>query len=719
MSTRPDTLLRPIALRKPAWRRAAFLALCAAAPLFTPLPGSAVAAPDAAPSDSRDAQAGSDGLYLGWMDRSLAPGVDFFRYANGGWLKANPIPRDRSYWGVDSVLEKENQTFIRELVESLGRQDWPEGSAQRKVADFYVSGMDEKSIDAAGASPLEPEFARIAAIRTPADVAEEIAHLQTLGVAAPLSLGQMQDFNDSTQVIAAVAQSGLGLPNRDYYLKSEPTFKSVRAAYVGHVARMLALLGDAPAAAELESKSVMQLETRLADASMSDVEQRNPHAVYHPMTIDKAQALTPHLDWHALMLRAGHPEIASFNVGMPEFFRAVDRELARTPVADWQTYLRWQLLDAYAPFLSKAFVDEDFRMTAALTGAEELQARWLRVLHAEDQAIGFAIGELYVARRFPPAAKQAATAIVDRVRDALRADLSTLSWMTPATRTAAVAKLDLMQLRVGYPDQWRDYGLLVIDRGPYVLNVMRANSFEFARQLAKVGKPVDRSEWYMTPQTVNAYYDPSMNSLNVPAGILQRPYFDAGWSDAVNYGATGATVGHEMTHGFDDEGAQFDGYGNLRDWWAPADLKKFRAATRCISEQYSAFTVGSGMHVQGDLVTGEATADLGGLMLAWRAMHAGAAPAAGNAAAAVSAPTAGNAQSVAGFTPDQQFFLAFAHSWAGAIRPQQAEELVTTDPHPPADDRTNGTLANSPDFQRAFAIEGPGPMVKKDRCVIW
>jgi putative endopeptidase len=698
MSTRPEHGRTPVVSRgTPPLKAAALLVLAAAAALGT---ASAMAAAQAAVA--------SDGLYLDWMDRSVSPAADFFRYANGGWLKSHPIPPDRSYWGVDSVLEQENQTFIRDLVESLGREDWPAGSPQRKVADFYRSGTDEKAIDAAGAQPLEPELARIAAVGTPAGLEEEIAHLQTIGVTAPLSLGQMQDFKDSTQVIAVVTQSGLGLPNRDYYSKDE--FKAARKAYVGHVARMLVLLGDTPALAARESKTVMELETRLADASMSDVEQRNPHSVYHPMTLDKAQALTPHLDWHSLLLHAGHPEIASLNVGMPEFFRAVDRELARTPIADWKTYLRWQLLDAYAPFLSKPFVDEDFRMTSVLTGAEELQVRWLRVLRAEDQAIGFAIGEIYVARRFSPAAKQAAIALVARVRDALRADLATLAWMTPATRAAAAAKLDLMQLRVGYPDQWRDYSGLVIDRGPYALNVMRANTFEFDRQLAKVGKPVDRSEWYMTPQTVNAYYDPSMNSLNVPAGILQPPYFDASWSDAVNYGATGAAVGHEMTHGFDDEGAQFDGYGNLEDWWAPADLAKFRAATRCISDQYSGFTVAGGLHVQGDLVTGEAAADLGGLILAFRAMHA--TDEAGDAPAAAD-------RSMGGFRRDQAFFIAFAHSWASAIRPQQAEELVTTDPHPPADDRTNATLANSPEFQRAFAIPAPGPMVKKDRCVIW
>jgi putative endopeptidase len=343
-------------------------------------------------------------------------------------------------------------------------------------------------------------------------------------------------------------------------------------------------------------------------------------------------------------------------------------------------------------------------MTAELTGAEELQVRWLRVLKAEDDALGFAIGQMYVAHKFPPAWKEAAAAVVARIRAALHDDLSTLSWMSPATRSAAQQKLDLMQLRIGYPEQWRDYSGLTVDRGPYALNVMRANAFEMQRQLAKIGKPVDRSEWYMTPQTVNAYYDPSMNSLTVPAGILQPPYFDLSFSDPVNYGATGAAIGHEMTHGFDDEGAQFDGHGNLKDWWAAADLARFHAATECIAEQYSQFAVGAGMHVQGALVTGEAAADLGGLVLAWRALHA----------AAPSHPaTPGE------FTADQQFFIAFAHSWASVTRLKQAEKMVTTDPHPPAEDRTNGSLANSPAFQKAFGLRAQSPMVKAHRCVIW
>jgi len=652
--------------------------------------------------------ASADGLYSDWLDRAMPPRQDFFRYANGGWLKSHPIPPDRSYWGVDSILEQENQSFIRNLVESLGKKEWPAGSAQRKVSDFYLSGMDERGIEAAGIAPLQPELARIEAIGTSSQLLEEFAHLQSIGVAAPMQIGQMQDFKDSTQVIAVANQGGLGLPNRDYYLRNEPNFQSARTAYVQHVSRMFALLGDAPAAAESESKAVMALETRLAAASMSEVEQRDPSAIYHPSTMDRAEARWPHLHWRGLFASLGHPEVGSLNVGMPQYFEAVDRELTATPLADWKTYLRWQLIDSFAPYLSKAFVDEDFHMIAVLTGAQELQARWLRVLRAEDEALGFAIGQLYVAQKFPPSAKQAAADMVSRIRDALREDLSTLAWMTPATRQAALQKLALMELRVGYPDRWRDYSGLEIDRGPYVQNVMRANEFEQKRELAKIGKPVARSEWYMTPQTVNAYYDPSMNSLNVPAGILQPPYFDLSWPDAVNYGSIGAAIGHEMTHGFDDEGARFDGYGNLRDWWASADKSKFRRATRCIAEQYSQFTVNGGLHVQGELVTGEATADLGGLKLAWRAWRS-------LTREAPLARAAGNGE----YTPEQVFFIAFAHSWAGVVRPEQLQEMITTDPHPPAQYRTNATLANSPEFQAAFDAPNASPMVKADRCVIW
>jgi putative endopeptidase len=672
--------------------------------------------------------ASPDGRYPRWLDPSVAPGSDFYRFANGGWLNEHPIPPDRSYYGVDTLLEQKNQTFIRELVESLSARDWPEGSTERKVTDFYRSGMDEAGIESAGLAPLAPELARIAAIGDRAGLLEEIAHLALLGITAPLQVGPMQDFKDSTRVIAFASQSGLGLPNRDYYLKPEPNFRAARAAYLEHVARMLELLGDAPEAARHAAQAVLALETRLAAASMPDAEQRNPATIYHPLSIQRARALTPHLDWGALLGSMGHGEIELLNVGMPQFFETVDRELDRTSLEDWRSYLRWQLIDGFAPYLPKAFVDEDFRMSSVLTGAKQLQARWLRVLRAEDDALGFALGRLYVEQRFSPAARAAAVAIVLRIRDALSADLATLSWMTPATRAAARRKLDLMELRVGYPDRWRDYGDLSIDRASYAGNVLRANQFEMRRQLAKIGKPVDRSEWYMTPQTVNAYYDPSMNSLNVPAGILQPPYFDPQWPDAANYGATGATVGHEMTHAFDDEGSKFDGHGNLKDWWAGADSRRFRRATRCIGEQYSRFTVSGGLHVQGALVTGEATADLGGLELAFRAWQQArtaqeasrGAEEASRGAQASRAPLGASLREAGARSSDaQEFFIAFAHSWAGALRPEQAQELVTTDPHPPAQFRTNATLANSPEFQQAFELPASSPMVNRDRCVIW
>ncbi len=399
----------------------------------------------------------ADGLYLDWLDRSVAPGKDFFQFANGGWIKSHPIPPDRAAWGVDTLLEQQNQVFIRDLIESLARENWAAGTPERKIADFYASGMDETAIDAAGTEPLAPELARIAAIATRDELPQAFAHLMSIGVEAPLSIGQMQDFEDSRRVIAVASQSGLGLPNRDYYLKKEASFKAARVAYVAHIARMLVLLGDAAPTAAAESKAIMALETRLARVSMPEAEQREPRAIYHPMTLEAVHTIAPHLELRHMLSELKAPQIDSLNVGMPDFLKAVDREIADTSLADWKAYLRWQLLDTYAPYLSAPVVAEDFRMTAELTGAEQLQARWLRVLNAEDDALGFAIGKLYVVQKFPPAWKQAAAEIVVRIRDALHDDLNTLAWMSPATRLAAQQKLDLMELRIGYPEEWRDY----------------------------------------------------------------------------------------------------------------------------------------------------------------------------------------------------------------------------------------------------------------------
>lgn len=648
----------------------------------------------------------TDGQYLDWLDRSVKPDIDFFHFANGGWLKANPIPPDRSEWGAYVAVDLQNQRFIHDMVEKASQDTKAEpSSTQQKVGDFYASGMDEKAINNAGIKPLQPELDRIANISTIEQLPDEFAHLQMIGVAAPLALMQMQDYKDSSKVIAMAMQAGLGLPDRDFYVQPGDTSEKIRAEYVKHIARTFQLLGDSPALAETEAKSVMTLETSLAKGSMTDVAMRDPKAIYHPMDVASVNTLTPRLHWQDLMAGIGHPEIRGLNVATPDFFKTVNKELTHTSLSDWKTYLRWQLVQTYASYLSQPFVDENFRMSSVLTGEKQLKPRWQRVLRAEDAALGFAIGKMYVEQKFPPSYKQAATQMVNQIRDAMREDLKTLAWMTPATREAAIKKLDMMELRVGYPDKWRDYSALQIDRGPYALNVMRATTFEQQRELAKIGKPVDRSDWDMTPQTVNAYYDPSMNNLNIPAGVLQPPLYDPSWPDSVNYGNTGATIGHEMTHGFDDQGAQFDGHGNLKNWWAPSDLKKFQAAVNCIADQYSQYTVDGGVHVQGKLVTGEAIADQGGLLLALRAFHA--------------QPAFAHANTIDGFTPNQQFFIAYGHSWAMATRPETAKTRVTTDPHPPEIYRTNGVLANMSEFQQAFGIAPPSPMIKPDRCVIW
>lgn len=670
---------------------------CVLLAVLCALPASLLAA--AAPA------ANGEGLHLDWLDRSVNPAQNFFEFANGGWQKKNPIPPAYSRWGTFNILQIQNQETIREILEQAAKAHAKPGSTEQKVGDFYASGMNEALIDKEGAKPLAPEFRRIAAIRNFKDLQREVAHLQMIGVDALFNFGQMQDFKDSSKVIGAAFQGGLGLPDRDYYLKDDPKFKQIRAEYQAHIARMFELLGDAKGKAAAEAKAVMALETRLAQASMSRVEQRNPRAIYHVMNLVELDRTTPAFSWKAYFAEVGHPEIKSINLAMPEFFKALNGELKSASLDEWKTYLRWHLIDAFAPYLSKPFVEENFRMVSALTGAKELRPRWQRVVSAEDQALGFAVGKLYVEKKFPPSSKKAVLEILHNIRTALKEDLETLAWMTPATREAALKKLDLMGERIGYPDKWRDYSKLKIDRGPYVLNVLRANEFLQKRELDKIGKPVDKNEWFMTPQTVNAYYDPSMNNINFPAGILQPPFFDPKAPAAVNYGALGFVMGHEMTHGFDDQGAQFDGHGNLKNWWTPEDLKKFQAATACISDHFSRYTVDGDLHVQGKLVTGEATADLGGLTLAWRAFHA--------------SPTYRQARTIDGFTPDQQFFLGAAHVWASNIRPEEARRLVTIDPHPPAMYRVNGTVANMPQFQQAFGVPSASPMVNKHRCVIW
>jgi putative endopeptidase len=647
-----------------------------------------------------------EALYLDWIDSQASPTQDFFAYANGSWQKKNPIPPDHASWGSFNILQEKVQNQLHQMLIAAAKDQLAApGSITQKVGDFYYSGMDEELINKVGIEPLKPEFARIEAIKNLADLQKLITHLHLMGVDVLFGFGSMQDFKNSKEMIGAAMQGGLGLPDRDYYLKEDKKFQKIRSAYVGHMAKMFGLLGDSPDKSLMEAATVMRIETILAKASMSQTEQRDPYAIYHMMDRQELQRITPNFSWPQYLSAIGLPEIKRINLAMPNFFKVLNEQFQNIPLEDWKTYLRWHLVDSFATYLSQPFVDQNFRMLSVLTGTEKLLPRWKRVVNTENGALGFAIGKLYVEKYFPPSSKQAVLEIINNIHTALEQDLKTLKWMAPETRQAALKKLALMEERVGYPEKWWDYSTLKVDRGPYVLNVIRANQFLVKRDLNKIGNPIDRSEWAMPPQTINAYYDPSMNNLNIPAGILQAPFFDPQAPMAINYGAIGFVIGHEMTHGFDDQGAQFDGYGNLKNWWTEADLKKFQAATHCIVEQFSKYKVDGDLPVQGKLVVGEATADLGGLTLAYHAFR--------NSKAYQEAPTINN------LTPDQQFFLSTAHVWASNLRPEQARNLVTTDPHPPMIYRVNGTLANMPQFQAAYSVPAGSLMVNKSRCVIW
>ena len=645
-------------------------------------------------------------LHLDWLDTRVAPQQDFYMYANGNWKIENPIPDDYASWGSFSILQEKNQIAIHKMVAEIAKNSKsPSDSLQQKVGDFYYSGMDLATINKVGIKPLTSEFAQIEAIQSMADLQAEIEHLHQYGINVGFTFQAMQDFDNSTQMIAAIAQAGLSLPNKDYYLKTDKKFVAIRKAFLNHMKTMLQFLGDKSQQTQHEAQVVMRIETELAKGSMSQITQRDPHAIYHLMSLDQLSHLSTHFDWTGYFQARGYSDIKHLNVAMPEFIRTFDGMLATVSLNDWKIYLKWHVLNALAPYLSDNFVKQNFKMSAILSGVKSLPPRWKQVIGTESGMLGFAIGELYVQKHFSPEAKQQVLDMITHIRQVLRKDLSNLAWMTEETRKAAIKKLDKMEDRVGYPDKWWDYSTLQIDRGPYVLNVLRSGAFLVKRELDKVGKPIDRTEWAMTPQTVNAYYDPSMNSINIPMGILQSPYFDPAAPVAINYGGIGVVIGHEITHGFDDQGSQFDEQGNLHNWWTDEDLKKFKAATQCITNQFSHYTVNGSIPVQGGLVVGEATADLGGVTLAYRAFHA--------------AENYDQQATIRHFNPDQQFFLSFAHIWANNIRPEHAHHLILLDPHPPTQYRVNGSLANIPQFKKDFQVSEPTLMVNPNPCVIW
>lgn len=642
------------------------------------------------------------------IDRSVSACQDFNKFANGGWITKNPIPGAYSVWGRFTQLDEQNVNVLHDILDGLSKGKSKPGNEQ-KIADFYAACMDEPKIETEGIKPLEPELQRIAKISDLLSLQDEIASLHARRIPAVFGFGASQDFKDSTQIIAQLVQGGLGLPDRDYYLSEDEKIKATRAEYEKHVARTFELMGDTPEQAAREATTVVKIETRLAENSATRIQRRNPEANYHPMAKDMLIEMTPDFDWGRYLRNINLPEVGKVNVGQPDFFKAASKLLKEMPIEDWKVYLRWHVVNAASNTLSSKFVQESFDFNGKyLQGTKEMLPRWKRCVASTDRALGEALGQLYVAKTFTPQAKERARTMVANLVTALKDDLTTLSWMSDETRMKAIAKLEAYVRKIGYPDKWRDYEALRVNRGAYYGNAIAAGEFDFRRNLGKIGKPVDRTEWGMSPPTVNAYYNPQFNEIVFPAGILQPPFYDPKADDAFNYGGIGAVIGHEMTHGFDDQGARFDANGNLLMWWTPDDYKKFTDRTNCVVKQFDSFEVEPGLFQKGQLVVGESVADLGGLTVAFAAYQ--------KSIAGKPRP-----KDINGFTPEQRFFLGWAQIWAQNIRPEAARLRNGTDPHPLGRFRVNGPLSNMPQFSAAYACKEGDAMVRPvdKRCQIW
>jgi putative endopeptidase len=651
----------------------------------------------------------------GFFDTTLKPGKNFYEYANGGWFKHAKIPADQAQWGAQEELEKRNELILRALAESTVKQiaqgKAKPGSIEQKVGDFYASGMDETTINAQRAKPLAPYLAAIDKIADPTSLATAVGQLHAIGLAPVFNLDGDQDEKNTVAQIAILRQGGLGLPNCEYYTKDDDASKKLREQYVQHVARMFMLLGQPKDTAANAAQIVLRVETALAKVSKTPVQLRDPEGNYHKMTLAELAGQTAGFNWDAYYKAVGVTDPGAMDVAQPEFFKGAAEALAAIPLADWKTYLTWNLLHATAPSLSNDFVSENFRFFGTtLRGTKELLPRWRRVLRAVDGGVGEALGEIYVRENFPPEAKRRMLVMIGDLKDSLREHIERLDWMGSETKKAALEKLSTLNAKIGYPDKWRDYGALEIKRQPYVSNVIAASAFDLRRRLARIGRPVDPTEWDMTPPTVNAYYNPLRNEIVFPAGILQPPFFDLKADDAGNYGSTGATIGHEMTHGFDDEGRQYDAQGNLKNWWTDEDVKRFEERGEKIVQQFNQFSI-AGTHLNGKLTEGENIADLGGLKVAYAALQKRLAQ----------LPESERNKKIGGLTPSQRFFIAYAQSWREKSRPEYLQLLIKSNPHSPPEFRVNGPLANLPDFANSFGISADSPMVQPEaeRVIIW
>jgi putative endopeptidase len=662
---------------------------------------SATPAPTAPPVKQR-------GVFVDDINRGADPCNDFFDYANGAWRASNPIPPSMVRWSrrwQSGELAKEQLKVI--LDEVSVRKDWPKGSVERLITDHYGSCMDEARIEAQGVKPIQPLLKRIDALKDAAGLQRMIAELHAMGVSAPFGIAAESDFATPTNVIAHVYANALGLPDRDYYFKPEPRFAEAREKYRAHMVSMFKLAGSNDKAAAKAAEVVYSMETAFAEDSLDMVALRNPANLDHRTPFAELKKLTPAFDWSAYF-RAAKISEAELNVFEPKFLAEFDRQLKETPLASWRLYLKWNVLRSAAPHLSKAFAEEHFNFAEKyLGGAKEMKPRWKRCVESTDQLLGEALGQKYAEKHFPPAAKARMQEMVTNLLSAMKDSIEGLPWMGPETRKKALEKLSTFNPKIGYPDKWKDYSSVLIDRSQFWQNVVAGRQFNVADDRATINKPVDRGRWGMTPPTSNAYYNPFLNEIVFPAGILQPPAFSMEATDAVNYGAIGVVIGHEISHGFDDQGAKFDAQGRLKNWWTDEDLKRFEERGKCVADQFEGYFIEPGIHHNGQLVLGESIGDLAGAKIAYLALQ--------------KAMKKNPIPKIDGFTPEQQFFIAWGQFRGDAIRPETQRLMVQSDPHPTGQYRVIGPLSNMPEFQRAFGCKDGSPMVRPTakRCEVW
>jgi len=660
-----------------------------------------------AQSAAPDANAGrSPRFSADMLDKNVDPCNDFYAYACSKWKTQNPIPSDRSSWGRFNELQERGEFIVRDLLQKYSVPDPTRSPGQQKIGDYYASCMDQSAIESAGTHPLEEEFKIINGIHSREGLALEVVRLHREGVEVLFNFSSGQDFKDATQFIADADQGGMSLPDRDYYINDDAKSVELRKQYVEHVQKMFVLLGDSPEVAAAEAKTVMDIETGLAKGALDRISRRDPNKVYHKMTPTELAALNPNFDWSVYLQQIGTPPIRGLNVDEPEFMKNLDALLLSHSFEDWKVYLRWHVVHATVEWLPAKFVDENFNFfSKTLVGTKELPPRWKRCVRYTDNDLGEAVGEEYVELTFGAGGKERMLQMVQKLETALGSDIDQLPWMGPDTKKQAHVKLAAITNRIGYPDKWRDYNPLKIVRGDAFGNALRSNAFELQHELNKIGKPVDKGDWPYPPMTVDASYNPQMNNITFPAGILQPPFFDKQADDALNFGGIGAVIGHELTHGFDDEGSQFDAQGNLRDWWTPEDKKQFEQRTACVADQYSGYTAVDDLKVKGKLTLGENTADNGGMRIAYMAL--------------MNALAGKQPADIDGLTAQQRFFLGWANVWCQSRTDAVQRMLVTVDPHSPGRWRVNGVVSNMPEFREAYHCKADAPMARPNACRVW